>query len=211
MSRLDAANLIRVFDFYLACMALFSFLRRYNVYRDTLLLVIAVRGRWPRLADRMRQHKGVLLNWPTFRPALLAVILMTAQLVASRLIWPQASYRVADLFDPWWQLVPFLFGLLPMVLIDAYFLLRIGTFDRSETEKYLDMAEGWTGTWKARVVRVVTLGKVDPDRMVDDELKKSLAEIGLTVNWSMWWVSAQAGARLVCGLVIWLLWAVRAS
>ena len=33
MSRFADANLIRVFDFYLACMALFSFLRRYGVYR----------------------------------------------------------------------------------------------------------------------------------------------------------------------------------
>jgi hypothetical protein len=209
MSGLDAANLIRVFDFYLACMAVFSFLRRYNVYRDTLLILIAVRGRWPRLAERMRQHKGVLLNWPTFRPAALAVALMATQLVASRVVWPTATLRVADLFDPWWQLAPFLLGLLPMVLIDGYFLLRVGTIDRPETEKYLDMAEGWTGTWRAKAVRVATLGRVNPDRMVDEELKKGLQQIGETVNWSMWWVSAQAGARLVCGLVIWLLWAVR--
>lgn len=209
MSRLDAANLIRVFDFYLACMALFSFLRRYGVYRDTLRLLIAVRGRWPRLTDRMRRHKGVLLNWPTLRPLVLALALMTAQWTASRLLWPGATLRVADLYDPWWQLVPFLLGLLPMVLIDGYFLVRVGTFDRAETEKYLDMAEGWTGTWKAKVVRVATLGRVNPDRMVDEELKKGLSVIGQTVNWSMWWVSAQAGARLFCGLVIWSLWAVR--
>jgi hypothetical protein len=209
MSGLEAANLIRVFDFYLACMAVFSFLRRYNVYRDTLILLVAVRGRWPRLADRMRQHKSELLNWPTFRPAAFALVLMTVQLIASRLLWPDAALRVADLFDPWWQLVPFLFGLLPMVLIDGYFLLRVGTFDRAGTEKYLDMAEKWTGTWKARVVRVATFGRVDPDRMVDEELKKGLRQIGETVNWSMWWVTAQAGARLACGLVIWLLWAAR--
>jgi hypothetical protein len=209
MSGLESANLIRVFDFYLACMAVFSFLRRYSVYRDTLLILIAVRGRWPRLAERMRQHKGVLLNWPTFRPVALAVVLLTAQLVASRLVWPAAALRVADLFDPWWQLVPLLFGLLPMVLIDGYFLLRVGTIDRVETEKYLDMAEGWAGTWRAKAVRVATFGRVNPDRMVDEELKKGLQQIGETVNWSMWWVSAQAGARLACGLVIWLLWAVR--
>lgn len=209
MTRFEVANLIRVFDFYLAVMAVFSLLRRYTVYRDTLLLLVALRGRWPRLVDRMRQHHTVLLNWPTARPFALAVTLWAAQMVASRLIWPQATIRVADLFDPWWQLVPLLVGVLPMVLVDGYFLLRVGSFDRAETEKYLDMAERWTGTWKAKLVRVATVGRVDPDRMVDDEVRKGLTQLGQTVNWSMWWVSAQAGARLLCGLTIWLLWAAR--
>jgi len=209
MSRFEAANLIRVFDFYLAVMALFSLLRRYAVYRDTVLLAVAVRGRWPRLAERMKRHHGELVNWPTLRPLILAVTLFVAQTVASRLLWPQATLRVADLFDPWWRPAVLLSGGLPMVLIDGYFLLRVGAFDRAETEKYLDTAEKWTGTLKARAVRVVTLGRVDPDRMVDEEVRKGLRQLGRTVNWSMWWVSAQAGARLLCGLTIWILWAVQ--
>jgi hypothetical protein len=208
MSRLEVANLIRVFDFYLAVMALFSFFRRYFVYRDAVLILIAVRGRWPRLAGRMRQHKNVLVNWPTLRPGMLAFTLMAAQIVASRLLWPDANIRLVDLYDPWWQLVPFLVALAPMAAIDGYFLIRVGTFDRIETEKYLDLAERWAGTWKARAVKVATLGKVNPDRQVDEEVRKSLAELGQNVNWSMWWVSAQAAARLVFGLTIWLLWAV---
>jgi hypothetical protein len=209
MSRLEVANLIRVFDFYLAVMALFSFLRRYSVYRDAVLILVAVRGRWPRLAARMRQHQDVLVNWPTLRPGVLVLMLMTTQLVASRLIWPEADLRLADLYDPWWQLVPFLLGLLPMAAIDGYFLVRVGTFDRIETEKYMDLAERWAGTWKAKAVKVATLGRVNPDRQVHDEVRKSLAELGQTVNWSMWWVSAQAAARLTFGLTIWLLWAAR--
>jgi hypothetical protein len=209
MSRLETANLIRVFDFYLACMALFSFLRRYNLYRNTLLLLLAGRGRWPRLTDRIRRHRELLLNWPTARPLVLALILLTAQWTASRLVFPSATLRVADLYDPRWQLVVMLFAALPMLLIDGYFILRVGRFDRAETEKYLDMAESWAGTWKARMVRVATFGRINPDRMVDEELKKGLTWLGLTMNWSMRWVAAQAAARLFCGLVIWLLWAVR--
>jgi hypothetical protein len=207
MSHLEVANLIRVFDFYLAVMALFSFLRRYSVYRDALLILVAVRGRWPRVASRMRQHKHVLVNWPTLRPGFLAFALMAAQLVASRLLWPDANICLTDLYDPWWQLVPFLLALVPMAAIDGYFLIQVGTFDRIETEKYMDLAERWAGTWKAKAVKVATLGRVNPDQQVHEEVRRNLAELGQTVNWSMWWISAQAAARLSFGLTIWLLWA----
>lgn len=209
MSRLEAANLIRVFDFYLAAMFLFSLLRRWTVYRDGLLLTVAIRARWPRLLSRLKRHRAAVLNWATLRPAALALALTATQMIASRVIWPQATMRVDDLYDPWWQLLLLFAAAAPMVAIDTYFLVRVGRFDRPETEKYFDMAEGWAGTWKARAVRVATLGRMDPDRMVDEEVKKGLEQLGAVVNWSMWWVSYQVTARLACGLVIWTLWAVR--
>lgn len=209
MNRLEVANLIRVFDFYLAVMAMFSFLRRYTIYRDSLFVLWVMRGRWPRLTDRIRKNYDVLVNWATLRPVVLAVALMLVQLTLSRVVWPDATLRVGDLYSPWWQLIPMILAIIPMVLIDGYFILRVGTFDRNETLKYLDMAEGWAGTWKARAVRLATLGKINPDQMVNEQLRQGLLTLGQTVNWSMWWVSAQVGARLFCGLVIWCLWAIR--
>src|SRR5262245_65703893 len=72
VDRFATLNLIRVFDFYLAVMFLFSLLRRWRVYRDAMLILVSVRGRGPRLLDRMARYKGEVVNWGTFRPAVLA-------------------------------------------------------------------------------------------------------------------------------------------
>ena len=87
----DPTNLIRIFDFYLALMFLISFLRRWGVYMDALRLLVAVRGRWPKLIQRLGEHKSIILNWSFFRPAFLALFLMLTQLVVSRLIFPSAA------------------------------------------------------------------------------------------------------------------------
>lgn len=209
MTRLDDLNLIRLFDFYLAAMFLIGLFRRWRVYFDSVLLAIAIRTRWPRLLQRLKQHHTVLLNWQTVQSVTLALALTVIQMIASRLIWPRAKMVVHDLYDPWWQIALLIVAITPMLLIDIYFLVRIGTFDRGSTEKYFDQAENWAGTWKARLVRVVTFGKIDPNRMVDDEIKKGLKLLGENVNWSMWWVTYQISARLFSGLVIWSLWAIQ--
>lgn len=204
-----SANLIRVFDFYLAAMLLLGLMRRWAVYRDTLLILVAVRGRWPKLLERMAGNKGAVLNWPTLRPAVLVLALMVVQMVASRGIWPQARILISELPDPWWQLIPFALTLAPMLAVDVYFLLVVGRFDRDETEKYFDYAERWAGSRKARAIRVLTFGRIDPDQRVNDEVKRGLTELGRTLSWAMWWVSIQMGCRLLFGLTIWGLWAIR--
>ena len=59
-----------------------------------------------------------------------------------------------------------------------------------------------------RGFRVLTLGMVNPQRMVDEEVKKSLAEIGTTVRASLWWVSVQIALRVLFGLTLWTAWAL---
>jgi hypothetical protein len=44
--------------------------------------------------------------------------------------------------------------------------------------------------------------------MVDDEVKKNLAELGTTVRSSLWWVSLQIALRVLFGLTLWTVWAV---
>ncbi len=209
MRSLEAANLIRIFDFYLAVMLMFGLIRRWQVYYDTVRLLIILRGRWPRLVDRIAQHKAELINWPIMRPVILALVLMLTQMIASRLIWPQATIQVGNLSEPWWQSVLLLVFFVPMVAVDTYFLIRVGLFNRTETEKYLDQAEKWSGTQRAKLIRLVTLGKIDPEKMVDTEVKKGLGALALTMQGAMWWVSLQAGLRLLFGLTIWLVWAIR--
>lgn len=200
-------NLIRVFDFYLAVMFLISFLRRWDVYWDALRVLVAVHGRWPKLVRRLAEHKSLILNWDFFRPAALALGLMVVQLVCSRVIWPQAVLTGPALQEEWWWIPLILLPMLPMIAVDLYFIIRIGRFDHSETVKYFDQAENWLG-WKGPLVRVLTLGVVNPHKMVDDEVRKSLAEYRLTINSSLWWVSAQIACRLAFGLTLWVVWAV---
>ena len=199
-------NLIRIFDFYLALMFLISLVRRWGVYVNAMRILVAVRGRWPKLIERLREHKSVLLNWSFFRPVVIALFLMIVQLIASRLLWPQAVLTGEDLRQDWWLVGIILVPMVPMLLVDLYFIFRVGRFDHGETVKYLDQAESWLG-WKGPLVRLLTLGTVNPRRIVDEEVKKSLTEMQTTLTTSLWWVILQTVLRLAFGLTLWTLWA----
>jgi hypothetical protein len=200
-------NLIRVFDFYVTLMFIISLARRWYVYLSAIRLLIAVRGRWPKLIGVLAEHKSLLLNRSFFRPAILALVLTVAQLVASRIIFPQAVLTGEQLRAEWWWILVILIPLVPMLAVDIYFLVRVGKFDHDETVKYFDQAESWLG-WKGPIVRALTLGIVNPKKMVNDEVKKSLAEYRSTLQASLWWVSVQIGLRLVFGLTLWVVWAL---
>lgn len=200
-------NLIRIFDFYLALMFLISFLRRWDVYWNAARLLVGVRGRWPKLMQRLGEHRSLILNWAFFRPAILALILMVVQLIASRLVWPHAVITGPQLQQEWWLVPIILMPLVPMLAVDLYFIFRVGKFDHDETVKYFDQAEGWLG-WKGPLVRALTLGMVNPHRMVDSEVRKSLAEARTTLASSLWWVSLQMTLRLAFGLTLWTVWAI---
>jgi len=202
-------NLIRVFDFYLALMFLISLIRRWEVYWNAIRIMVAVRGRWPRLLSQLSNHQSLLLNWAFFRPAILALGLTAVQMICSRVIWPQAVLSGPVLLDEGWWLPLILLPFVPMLAVDLYFIIRVGRFDHGETVKYLDQAETWLG-WKGPLVRVLTLGYIDPHRMVDTEVKKNLAQMGATVRSSLWWVSLQIALRVLFGLTLWTAWAVHA-
>jgi hypothetical protein len=200
-------NLIRLFDFYLALMFLISLVRRWDVYLNALRVLIAVRGRWPKLVQRLGEHKSILLNWSFFRPAILALLVTLLQLVASRMIWPHAVLTGPELREEWWWIPIFLVPLIPMLAVDIYFIVRVGRFDHDETLKYFDMAERWLG-WKGPLIRWASLGFINPHKMVDEELRKSLTEYRTTLNASLWWVIAQTSLRIIFGLTLWTMWAV---
>jgi hypothetical protein len=201
-------NLIRVFDFYLALMFVISLVRRWEVYWDAVRVIVAVRGRWPRLMARLAEHGSLLLNWEFFRPAVLALGLMLIQMVCSRAIWPHANLTGPELEEAWGWYAAVVAAVVPMLAVDLYFVICVGRFDHSETVKYLDQAETWLG-WRGPLVRIATLGMVDPTKMVDAEVRKSMAELGATARSSLWWVSAQIGCRVLFGLTLWAAWAVR--
>jgi hypothetical protein len=155
----------------------------------------------------LADHKSLLLNWAFFRPAILALIVMLVQFAFSRLIFPQAVLTGPQLREEWWLIPIILVPLVPMLAVDLYFIVRVGRFDHDETVKYLDQAETWLG-WRGPLVRVLTLGVVNPRKMVDAEVQKSLAEMHTTLASSLWWVIVQMGLRLAFAVTIWTLWAV---
>ena len=200
-------NLIRVFDFYVTLMFVISLVRRWDVYVNAIRILISVRGRWPKLINRLAEHRSLILNRAFFRPAFLALGLMVVQLVASRVIFPQAVLTGEQLQAEWWWIPIILVPFVPMVAVDVYFVIRVGKFDHDETVKYFDQAETWLG-WKGPLIRALTLGMVNPQKMVDEEVKKNLTEYQSTLQASLWWASLQIGLRLAFGLTLWAVWAI---
>jgi hypothetical protein len=121
-----------------------------------------------------------------------------------------ASLTGEQLRTQWWGVPIVLVTLIPMLAVDIYFVLRVGKFDHDETVKYLDQAERWLG-WKGPLVRMLTLGIVNPKRIVDEEMKKSLSEAQSTINASLWWVTVQTGLRLAFGFTLWTIWAIHVA
>jgi hypothetical protein len=94
-----------------------------------------------------------------------------------------------------------------MLAVDLYATFTVGEFDRNMMQKYLDQAEYWLRSWSAPVVRVFTLGFVNPRQMVAVEVRKALVEASRLINSTLWWGSAQVSLRVVYGLTLWLTYA----
>jgi hypothetical protein len=212
MSGLVSLSLIHVLDFYLMFVFFAGTIRRLDQYRHFLGLVCTVPGRWPKLLRLVQEHRTVLMTWATFLPALLALLLSLVQLLASRLVWPEAGeppdgLTVAAALEHW----PALLAIVPlgvaMIGLDVYGFLVVGAIERAELEKYFDQAEYWLCSPSAHVVRVFTLGIVNPRRMVAAEVRKALEGASRMLNTTLWWVTVQLGVRIAFGLSLWLTWA----
>lgn len=209
-------NLIHFLDFYFIFIFILSTARRLSHYRNIGKLVISVPGRWPRLLNVVREHWAVFLTWTTIFPGLLALALCVIQLLASRLIWPQAGsgedgLTVGRLLMHW----PALFAVVPfgaaMFSLDFYFIAVVPAIDRALVEKTLDQAEFWLRSPTAHVVRVVTFGRINPRGMVAVEIRKALAQLNETFNSTLWWISLQVALRFGFGLSLWLTWFITRS
>jgi hypothetical protein len=208
MSGLRDLNLIHFFDFYLATTFLLSTAARVRQYAAVLALVRGFPSRWPKLLALMSQHRSIFLTWETLAPAALALALLTAQVLASRVFWEGAELTLGGLTEhP--IAIPFvaLFGL-GMLAVDLYFILVVAQIDRPEVEKYLDQAEFWLKSWAAPVVRTVTFGRVNPRRMVAAEVQAALTSASKELNVTLWWVVLQTALRIAYGLSLWITYAV---
>jgi hypothetical protein len=199
-------NLIHLFDFYLLMVFVIGTVRRFRQYWDTVGLVLKGPGRWPLLFKLVKQHRTVFMTWATILPGLLALILSVTQLLASRLAWPAADLTAGNLAGHWLPaaVVALVGG--AMFTVDVYGLIVVGKVDREQLDKHFDQAEYWLRSKTAHVVRVFTLGFINPRQMVAVEVRKALTEASRLLNSTLWWVSMQLGLRMVFGLAIWVTW-----
>ena len=87
---------------------------------------------------------------------------------------------------------------------DACF--NIWEIKRQDLEPYLDQAEYWLRSWVAPAVRILTLGYVNPRRMVHEEVLKALTSASVDMNKMMWRWALQIGVRISFGLTLWFTW-----
>jgi hypothetical protein len=207
MARLFDLNLIRVFDFYLASTFLISIFMRLRQYEAVVRLARALPDRWPLLLKLVGRHHNIFLTWTTVLPGILAAVLTVVNMLACRLIWPHAELSLNDLGHLWLSAAFVTVSCIAMLGVDYYCTFTVGNVDRTLLEGYFDQAEYWLRSWAAPVVRVFTLGYVNPRRMVHEEVRKALLMASKLLNSTLWWVTAQVGARIAFGLSLWLTWA----
>jgi hypothetical protein len=205
-------RLIRFFSFYLAAVFAVSTYLRLRQYRAVLSLVVSLRSRWPNLTALVLTHRHIFLTPRTYLPLVIVLVLLAANMLASRLVWPQADrFDVRELLHIW-PAIPFVLASgVAMVAFDTLGTVQVGEVDQKLLEGYFDQAEGWLRGWKAPVVRVLSLGYVDPRQIVEKEVRGALEMASTLLNNTLWWVSVQTVLRILFGLLLWSSCALRHS
>ncbi len=208
--------LVHFLDFYFIFIFVAGISRRFAHYRQIGKMLVAVPGRWPRLLKLVTQERAILTTWTVLLPGALALTLSLVQLLASRLVWPEAGYppdglTIGRLVQHWPALLVVVpLGML-MFSVDFYSIAIDVKLDRSEVEKSFDKAEYWLRSPTAHIVKFFTLGYVNPRNMVASEVRKALEELNRLLHNTLWWLNLQVGIRLSFGLSIWLSWAFTRS
>jgi hypothetical protein len=197
-------RLIPFFSFYLALVFCLSTMMRLRQYRAVLALLARMHTRWPNLARLVLAHRHILLTWGNLRPLILVLILLLVNTLASQFVWPQArDFKGADLVVIWPAVPVVLVCALATVSFDLYGAFWVGEIDRAATEGYFDLAESWLRGWRAPVVRVFTLGYINPRQMVAKEVSAALEGASDLLNSTLRWVTIQTTLRIACGLSLW--------
>jgi len=164
--------------------------------------------RWPKLRSLAATHRAIFLRWPTVLPAVLALLLVIANTLASRFVWVDAQVTPGDLWRHPLALVAVAISGGLMGFLDFRSVFLFGRFDRAAVEAELDRAEHWLGSWKAPAIRFLTAGLINPRRIVGEEVRLALVNASLNVNGQLWGRSVQIVARFAFGLALWVTWAV---
>jgi hypothetical protein len=209
MSWLLELHLIRFFSLYLTVMFCLSTYRRFHQYGIMVNLVRAVPDRWPHLFALVKQHGNIFLTWQMALPAALTLLLLLGNTLASHYVWPHADFTVAHLLELWHAIPVVVASGAAMVAFDVYGLMLVSEINRAEVEKYFNQAEYWLCSRTAHVVRVFTLGYVNPRKMVAEEVRKALIGASQLLHTTLWWTITQTSLRLAFGLSLWTTYALQ--
>jgi len=199
-----------MFSLYLAVAFLLSTGLRLQQYRDILSLITRLHSRWPNLTKLVLSHRNILVTWANVRPLVLVLVLLAANTLARQFLWPQVKvFRACDLVIIWPVLPVVLACTAAMVLFATLGAFQVGKIDTPETEKYLDLAESWLSGWRAPVVRIFTLGFINPRNIVTKEVRTALEGASALLNSTLWWVTIQTVLRIACGLSLWASYALQ--
>jgi hypothetical protein len=207
---IDLMNLLRLFEFYLMSMFVIGTVRRWELYHSLARLGLALVRRYQKLFGRVKDQSRSLLTWALIVPLGITLLLWLTQSILTRLVFPHAELLFSEVMARWWSAVIIGVPVLGMFAVDIYFLFRVGSIDAHETEKYFHQAESWLGTWKAKAVRVATMGYINPQKIVETEVGKALVTGASLIHKTLWWTALQTGLRVTVGLALWLVWAVGA-
>jgi hypothetical protein len=203
----DALNLLDVFNYYLILGLLVSTGLRIRSYRAILGFIYGFRNRWPKLWELAKKHRSVFSGWPTLLVIGLAFTLLLSNSVAIRFMWVQAKVSVDELSGHWLAFVVVILSGGLMLFLDCKAIFSAGNFDRAALEVDLDKAESWLKSWMAPAVRLVTLGFINPRKIVGVEVEKALVEANWIMMGGMRRTSLRVGMQLAFGLSLWLTWA----
>lgn len=207
-------NLINCLTFYFLMMFAASTFRRWQQYREMISLVMGSGQRWPHLLKLVKSHRTIFLTWRTVAPLALTLALTVVQALASQVLFPQAGESATGLtldklaHHLGLSLIIGTLGI-SMLAVDIFFLISVGEIDRPVVEKHLDQAEYWLVSKMAHVVKIVTFGRINPRRMVAEEVRKALVDASNMINSAIWWVNLQMALRFCFGLSLWIGWAIK--
>ena len=208
LNSLSTLNLIDVFNYYLMLAVVVGTVIRIRNYRAILGVIFTFSHRWPKLLVLAKQHRIVFLRWPTLLPIGLTFALMLGNMLASHFIWSQAKVTFSDLRSHGLSLLAVTITGGLMLFLDGKAVFGFGRFDRAALELSLDKAEHWLQSWQAPVLRFVTLGLINPRKVVNAQVLDAITNASLAVNGQMWRWSLQIGMRATFSLALWMTWAI---
>jgi hypothetical protein len=208
LAALGAINLIDVFSYYLVLAFAIGTIIRIRNYRAVLGVIFTFSDRWPKLLVVAKRHRTVFLRWPTLLPIGLTLALMTGNAVASHFLWSHAKVSFNDLGSHGIAVATIAIAGAVMLFLDGNAVFGFGRFDRVALELDLDRAEHWLQSWHAPAMRFLTLGIVNPRKIVNEQVLEALTNASLVVTGQMWRWSLQIGMRAAVGLALWMTWAL---
>jgi hypothetical protein len=162
-----------------------------------------VSGRFGLDADTVGVHSGVTTVVDQGGPSVL-----TFPGFREYVVKPASTRVLAFIVSRILQAIPVMLvvGFLAAAMIgfDCYSAWQIEKWDRTRTVEQFDQAEHWLQSWTAPVVRVFTLGFVNPRKLVGTEVHQSLVNASGQLNNVLWWSSLPICLRIAAGGSLWL-------